>query len=209
MKSVLQRLPEIARKSLIIYNPIPKVAQTPLKCHDLGYFGGLSFLKGFNTLMRSWCQIQGNFNSNLHVSVAEKLLQHNILFEKKKIILYPRLSGRSYSKVYGLIGAVLVPSIVPEAFPYVVSEACLRGRIVIASNVGGIPEQVLGLKGVRLVEPGDSKGLADALEWFLSMDKSSIVAFGDSNREAFSLRYSNYRSVSDLINVFYKVFIWK
>lgn len=204
-QAVLNRLPEFAGKFKVIYNPVPELTQIPLKGQDLGYFGGLSLLKGFNTLMSSWCQIQESHNSQLHVSLAEKLLQQKNCFKEKKIVLYPKLKGASYSEVYGLVGAVLVPSVVPEAFPYVVTEACLRGRLVIASNVGGIPEQVAGLKGARLVEPCDSKGLTDALEWVLAMAKPSLAELGVSNREAFSRKYNNYSSVSDLIDVFQKI----
>jgi glycosyltransferase involved in cell wall biosynthesis len=50
---------------------------------------------------------------------------------------------------------LLVPSLWPETFGYVVPEAMLRGIPVLASNVGGLPEAKLGVDYVLPVRPGE------------------------------------------------------
>ena len=92
-----------------------------------------------------------------------------------------------------------------EPAPYVVVEALLRGRLFIASRVGGIPEITEGAPGVRFVEPGDVDGLAGALNWALSMDRSEAVELGLRNREYALRRFNNERAVKALVKVFESV----
>jgi len=201
----LKHAPNLPRQSYVIYNPLPDIPYIPVEGDDLGYFGGFSPLKGFHVLMHAWFKVYDKHNSRLHVSLAEKIFKHQATFEKKKIILYGRLSGQVYDRVYENIKAVLLPSVVPEALPYVVSEACLRGRLLIASKVGGIPEMVSGFKGVLLVKPNDADALAEALDWALSMDKSEAVELGLKNREEILKRFNNSKSAEELIRVFERV----
>jgi glycosyltransferase involved in cell wall biosynthesis len=63
--------------------------------------------------------------------------------------------------LYSTHRALLVPSIVEDAFPRVIVEAGLHGLPSIASNVGGIPEGV-GDAGL-LVAPDDLRGWVDAI----------------------------------------------
>jgi len=53
---------------------------------------------------------------------------------------------------------LLVPSLWPETFGYVVPDAMLRGIPVIASNVGGLPEAKLGVDYLLPVIPAERQG---------------------------------------------------
>ncbi len=61
------------------------------------------------------------------------------------------------------VRAVVVPSRWYENFPYAVLEAQAAGRAVIASAIGGIPEQITHDEDGLLVPPGDPAALRDAL----------------------------------------------
>lgn len=58
---------------------------------------------------------------------------------------------------------LLLPSY-QEAFPFVVLEAFSVGKIVIASNVGGIPEMIKDGRNGYMVKPKDSESIAAILE---------------------------------------------
>ena len=71
----------------------------------------------------------------------------NVLLELLHIVPYPKLNQVQMAELYRRIRGVIVPSIVAEPLPYIVSESILRGRAIIASDIGGIPELVNGCKG--------------------------------------------------------------
>jgi glycosyltransferase involved in cell wall biosynthesis len=61
------------------------------------------------------------------------------------------------------LDVLAVPSLGNEGTPLVTLEALSAGVPVVASSVGGIPEQVRGFERVALVPPGDADALAHAL----------------------------------------------
>ncbi|MPY58697.1 glycosyltransferase family 4 protein [Streptomyces spongiae] len=71
---------------------------------------------------------------------------------------------------------VAVPSRWPEVFGRVVLEAFQTGRPVVASRCGGLPELISDDNG-RLVDPGDARGLADALSSLLG-DRATLERLG-------------------------------
>jgi glycosyltransferase involved in cell wall biosynthesis len=80
---------------------------------------------------------------------------------------------------YMLADIVVCASTDPEAFGRVVSEAQAMGCPVVASNHGGVPEQVLDGRTAFLFPPGDREALARALR--------ETLALGAPQRELLSL----------------------
>jgi len=69
-----------------------------------------------------------------------------------------------------------------EGLPIVILEAMASGKPVIATKVGGIPEIVKNGENGFLVEAGDSKGVALALEKLINSPEL-IVQMGESGRK--------------------------
>lgn len=57
-----------------------------------------------------------------------------------------------------------------DTFPTSILEAMACGTPVVATAVGGIPEQVRDGESGRLVQPGDATGMAEAIEGILAND---------------------------------------
>ena len=101
----------------------------------------------------------------------------------------PRLLGASAIAVH-------LPAF-PDPFPGVVLEAMSCACAVVASNIGGVPEQITdGVDGV-LLPPGESKALAVALQELLD-DPERRRRMGEAARTAVVARFSLGRHSSEL-----------
>lgn len=87
-------------------------------------------------------------------------------------------------RVFGAFDVLTVPSVWAENYPMVIPEAFARGRPVVASAIGGIPEMVRDGIDALLVPPGDPVALAAA--WL------RLVAADDRMRFIASVRPPRY-----------------
>jgi glycosyltransferase involved in cell wall biosynthesis len=72
--------------------------------------------------------------------------------------------------VYGAADVVAVPSTAPDPLPNAALEAAAAGCAVVASAHGGLPEIIRNGRTGRLVTPGDSSDLAQAIADLLDDD---------------------------------------
>jgi glycosyltransferase involved in cell wall biosynthesis len=108
------------------------------------------------------------------------------------------LSGDQVAAVVRRSVAVLMPSLVFENAPMSVLEAMAAGTPVIASSIGGIPEQVThGVDGL-LVPPGDADALAAAMGRLLD-DPTLAARIGDAARATVARRFSPEKHLEGLL----------
>jgi glycosyltransferase involved in cell wall biosynthesis len=200
---VVKRERKFRQKSCVIYNPFPCYPEPEEFGDDFGYFGGSDDLKGFRVLFHSAQRINGTRSNpiRIHCTKLPASIEFAETMKRFGLLPYPKLEVAELDRLYQKLKAVLIPSVWNEPWPYVTVEALVRGRFVIGSNIGGIPEQIEGCKGAILCEPGNVKMLADSIEYVDSLRKDALVELGHQNRETFLKRFNNYSSVRKFISL--------
>jgi glycosyltransferase involved in cell wall biosynthesis len=201
---VLERLPLLGSKSHLVYNPIPSVPKRELGGDDFGYFGGTSFMKGIGALCEAMISIKraGHESIVVHATkfseISETLGKY---LSSIGILPHGKLNSDEYRRLYERVRTVVVPSLWPEPWPYVVVEAICQGRFLIASRTGGMPEQVAGSRNALLCEPGEVGQLVDALKYARNLDREAVHNLGMEFRESFLKKFNNETSIKDFVKV--------
>ncbi len=94
--------------------------------------------------------------------------------------LFGHLASAELAAVRSRATVVLVPSQFPETFGYVVAEAQLEGRVVVASTIGALTELVEHEVTGLLVAPGDPRALAEATR--RALEDPAAAAWGEAAR---------------------------
>jgi glycosyltransferase involved in cell wall biosynthesis len=107
---------------------------------------------------------------------------------------------RDVAPYYTLFDALVLPS-ANEGTPVVAIESLAAGRPVVATRVGGVPDVVEDGADGLLLDVGDVKGIADALER-LARDPALRRRFGEYGRGRTIERYRVQRLVDDIDNLY-------
>jgi glycosyltransferase involved in cell wall biosynthesis len=114
------------------------------------YLGRLVQNKGAETLMRAWSEEFGRL-----VVVGDGPLMPDLrAMASSSVEFLGALPREAVPEVLRRARALLVPSLVYDAAPRAVPEACSAGVPVLASRVGGLPEAVADGESGILVRPG-------------------------------------------------------
>lgn len=140
------------------------------------YIGRLSEEKGITTLIDAWELLQG--------AVPLKIIgtgpEEPILRERAKSIpgveFLGYQTGAAWEAALQGSKALIVPSIWYENMPYVVLEALSRGKPVLATRLGGVPERINEGENGWLFEPGQPKDLVRVIQSCLLQPDSNQLA---------------------------------
>lgn len=205
---LLSKAPSLRDKTHVIYNPMPEVNQIDLLGNDFGFFGGKGKFKGFHILYKALGSLDQSSRKDLRIQATQMLglsEEQREYVLSKGMVLFGRLDSEAFNSMYSQVQTVLVPSIWHEPLPYVVAEALTRGRLVIASEIGGIPELLEGCDGAVMFEPGNWIQLADAIDYFMYLDQEEKKELGEINRENFSKKFSTERSIQDFLKLAHSI----
>jgi glycosyltransferase involved in cell wall biosynthesis len=199
---VLSKVPHLKEKSHVIHNPIPELPFIKAESKGIGYFGGRSFIKGFHVMMQALKYLRANDTSMYLTMTLEKPQLVKFKYETTVNFL-PKVNPADFMKK---IAIVTIPSLCPEPSPYILIESMLYGKLIVASNVGGIPEIVTGVHhGVRLVKAGDYKEIADALNSFLALELEEVNEIALENRKFILQKFKNEEAIALFTSVLEKV----
>jgi glycosyltransferase involved in cell wall biosynthesis len=188
----------------LIYNPLPSISFLESGGHDFGYFGGPSRMKGFDVLYRAILRVR---NSRIRVHATKFPESEQSCFRplNGQFLFYDRVPSPLLEKIWKKVRAIVVPSVWQEPLPYIVSEALLHGRLVIASKIGGIPEQLEGTEGNLLCDPGNYQQFANSMDFVSELGEERIADEGWHNREIFLSRFDNKTIIKEFVSVCDKV----
>lgn len=168
---------------------------------DQGYFlylGRLSTEKGVPTLAKAHQLMKEN--------TALKIVGDGPVFNELKET-YPSaelLGFKSGDELLTLIKqakAVIVPSECYENCSMSVLEAMSYSKPVIASRIGGLPEQIRDGVDGYLFEAGNAQALADKLD-VLAASLSASAEMGKNARQRFLSKYTLTKHKTDLLNLY-------
>lgn len=205
-RSAMIAQPSIAYKSSVCLNPVDAdffsgMASSCSVSECLGpglnilYVGRLAEIKGVHVLINS-------FSDYLRIDPTARLIIAGASFfgdsisggydlDLKKIALPLKnniyftghLPLKDISDLYSLVNVVCVPSIWPDPCPLVVLEAMASKAVVIASEVGGIPEIIKSGETGFLVEPANSAALTVTLNNVASLSSMERDCIASAARD--------------------------
>ncbi len=224
--SLVAALPHLERKIVVIHNGIDI---TPFQRSDhakvfqlrqewvgdedvpiVGMIGRISSRKGQDYLARAIAKITPSY-PNIRVVFVGGYLPGE---EWRKADLYKFISNQGIQNqvriedfrqdidlVLSAFDIVVVPSILPEAFPTTVLEAMAAGKPVIATAHGGVIEQIEnGITGL-LVSPKDPCDMSSAIEHLIS-NRDDRLRMGQAGRERVLRNFTVERYVNDIQSLY-------
>lgn len=141
----------------------------------LGYIGTLLPMKGLTILIEAFKRIKcknikliifGRLFPYTGYEGYVKFLEHS--FRKdKRIEFMGEFDNKNVGTVFNNFDILVVPSLWPENSPFVIQEAFLARKPVIASRIGGIPELITeGVNGL-LFNPADPNDLHEKIQYLI------------------------------------------
>lgn len=137
----------------------------------IGFMGRLRFKKGVMVLLESAKLLRNEkdiifviFGSGIGADddCSEEakafVRKHNL---ENKVFFRGFIERNNLPDVYKSLDVLVVPSIFNDSFPCTVIEGMAAGLPVIASKIGGIPEQIEDLKSGILVDPNNPEAIRD------------------------------------------------
>jgi glycosyltransferase involved in cell wall biosynthesis len=173
----------------LLRTPVPPVRSWPgVRRGDqdyILYFGRISYEKGLDTLLEAYQQLLPPVDLVLigrsYDGESERLKRMINPAAAKRIRFPGFLQGDELARWIAEALFTVVPSRWYDNAPLSIYESYLHGTPVVASRIGGIPEQVIDGQTGLLFLPDSATALAEALRWMLS-DRRRLEEMGGRAR---------------------------
>jgi L-malate glycosyltransferase len=135
---------------------------------------------------------EGSYRGELERQIKELKLETKISF----------LGNRNdVDKIISVSDIAVMPSITGEGLPYTIIEYMAGGIPIVATNVGGIPEQIEHMKtGIR-IEPKNSRMLGESIIYLLK-NRGKALGFARNAKNAANEKFDSRRVVKDYIRLY-------
>jgi glycosyltransferase involved in cell wall biosynthesis len=165
----------------------------------IGAIGRMVWPKGFEYLIRSISEIVKNYPMVKVLLVGDGSLKRNLEDLTERIELKDRVifTGfrRDIKEILSAVDLLVIPSL-QEGFPMITLEAMAMAKLIVATNIDGITEQITdGVDGI-LVPSKNPSALAKAVTQVLN-DKELARTMGLSARKKVEQEFSVEKMVSE------------
>lgn len=164
--------------------PATPTAPLPWPVGSILYVGYLARYKGAHILLEAYSRLKTTVPLVMIGYPTEEL---QILDRRVQVI-----KGAPHAVVMRALEECLfavVPSIVPDSLPTVALEAMSRGKAIVASAIGGLPDLVVDGQTGLLSPAGDVAALADRLARLLD-DPALAQRLGEAGRQRLAESFS-------------------
>ncbi len=152
------------------------------------FLGRLDSGKGLETLLQA-VALANQSSTRVHLKIAgtgiflDRLKELATQLRLENVQFLGFLAGEKLAATIQQARAIVVPSECYDNYPYSCLEAMACGKPVIASRIGGIPEQVEdGVTGF-LFEPFNADDLAEKIVRLFQLPPEALIAMGRKGRE--------------------------
>jgi glycosyltransferase involved in cell wall biosynthesis len=165
------------------------------------YFGKLLRQKGVHLLLEAWGRLAGE-HPDLTLVVVGFGAEREWLEAQAgaSVVFTGAMDHAQLQALIPLAEAVVVPSVLPEAFGMVAAEAASCGVVVVVADHSGLAEVAAGLGDAACTFDGGAGGLEAALRDVLAVDDGERRRAGMRGRERVMARWSWARIAQDLID---------
>jgi len=185
LKINLQSIGVKSSKIDIVYNGVEKINSLPLKRNDnskeiiISHFGRINDQKGQDLYCRAIKQIvsEGKYDIRAYFGgeIDDKKYFEEIKREIKgyeeNINYVGKLMHQDVIEIINKSDIVVCTSKYLENLPTILLEALSMGKVVVGSNLGGIPEIIENYKNGLLFEPNNEDDLYQKLKFIISEEK--------------------------------------
>lgn len=210
---LMNKYQEMGFKGKITYIPnfveAPKnISKNLLNSRNKNYLfvGRLSFEKGIFVLLEAFKKNKHTLDivgdGPLKSSLIEYVNKNNF---EDRINFYGHLPTNRVSQMVIDAKALILPSETYENAPISILEALSFGKIVLGSNLGGIPEMIHDFKNGFLFTPGNSGDINDAILKCESLSDKNIREFSDYSLELVNTIFSKESHFNNLIKLYEEV----
>jgi len=169
------------------------------------YFGRYSHEKGILTLLTAYKQM--NCANKLVIvgtgpirqDIENYIAQNNM----KNVDLYGAIYGTEMEEIIEMARVIVAPSEWYENCPYAILQSMAKGKIVVASRIGGLPELIEDGKSGFLFEAGNADDLASVLTKVISIDKEDYESISYQVLER-AKEMCNWKKYIDRLIIEYK-----
>lgn len=163
-------------------------------------------VKGVEIFIRALAEVTRVIPNFTALIVGSGTLRESLQLKAKSLNLDEKIKFLGYradiKEIISLSDIVVNPAL-NEGLGLVILEAQALGKVVIATEVGGVPEVIIDNQTGILVQAGDYKSLAAAIVRILQ-DKELAARLAIEAKKRIELEFSKEKMISRLVELYFK-----